>query len=118
MIRTDEDALICDLAETYHIFDYRAELPCKKVALLAVGLRSTSRIKTKLAGFEQPFDIVLLASCLDRLKELVWFNTEDGQKGKNRPDSIADKFIIKGEPTEQGCSIEEFEAWRKNLTEG
>ena len=49
MIRFDEDALICDLAETYHIYDYRS-LPVKLVATLSAGLRDDSRIKLKAAG--------------------------------------------------------------------
>ena len=31
MIKTDEDALICDLAETYQIYDYKS-LPAYMVA--------------------------------------------------------------------------------------
>ena len=44
MIATDEDAMICDLAETYHVFDYRA-LPVKLLAVLCSGLRSDSRVR-------------------------------------------------------------------------
>ena len=36
MIFTDEEALICDLAETYQIFDYRS-LPVRTVATLSAG---------------------------------------------------------------------------------
>lgn len=43
MILTDEDALICDLAETYHVLDYRS-LPLLTAATLASGLRSDARI--------------------------------------------------------------------------
>jgi len=43
MIATDEDALVCDLAETYHVLDYRM-LPLKTAAALASGLRSDARI--------------------------------------------------------------------------
>ena len=38
MIKQDEDALICDLAETYRIYDYR-QLPLLQVAVFAYGLR-------------------------------------------------------------------------------
>lgn len=48
MIVTDEDSLICDLAETYHVFNYR-ELPVKLLATLSVGLRADSRIKLKIS---------------------------------------------------------------------
>lgn len=38
-----EEALICDLAETYHILDYK-QLPLRTVAVLASGLRQDARI--------------------------------------------------------------------------
>ena len=87
MIRTDEDALICDLAETYHVLDYKA-LPAMLVASLVVGLRDDSRIKMKLSGAKAPLEIVLLASAVDRLSMLVWFQTKDAEKGRNRPKSL------------------------------
>lgn len=46
MIQTDEDALICDLAETYQIYDYR-QLPAYQVAVFSYGLRDDSRIKVR-----------------------------------------------------------------------
>jgi len=46
MIKLDENALICDFAETYHIYDYR-QLPPTRVAVFACGLRDDSRIKMK-----------------------------------------------------------------------
>ena len=87
MIRMDEDALICDLAETYHIYDYKA-LPAMLVASLVVGLRDDSRIKMKLSGAKAPSEIILLASIIDRLSVLVWMQTKDAQKGRNRPKSL------------------------------
>ena len=89
MINTDEEALICDLAETYHIYDYR-QLPPQKVAVFALGLRDDSRIKMKISGQVAPIERLLLAGISDRLSTLVWFQTEDGQKGKNRPTMLAD----------------------------
>lgn len=87
MIRADEDALICDFAETYHLYDYKA-LPAMLVASLAVGLRDDSRIKMKLSGAKAPAEIVLLASIVDRLSILVWAKTKDAEKGRNRPKSL------------------------------
>ena len=49
MLKTDEDALICDLAETYHIYDWQS-YPLGLIATLAAGLRDDSRIKMRLAG--------------------------------------------------------------------
>ena len=49
MVKTDKDAWMCDLAETYHIYDYES-LPLSKVAIFSVGLRANSRIKMKMQG--------------------------------------------------------------------
>ena len=49
MLRVDENALICDLAEVYNIYDYRS-LPPTRAAAFAVGLRNDSRIKTIMRG--------------------------------------------------------------------
>lgn len=91
MLRTDETALICDLAETYGVLDWKA-LPLKTVAALSVGLRDDSRIKMRLSGQKIDSDTALLAAMLDRLTTLVWFKTKDGVKGRNRPDSVLAKL--------------------------
>lgn len=87
MIKVDEDALVCDLAETYQIYNYR-QLPLKMVAVFSYGLKEDSRIKMKLSGQTVPSETLLLASMVDKLNTLVWFKTKDGQKGKNAPPSI------------------------------
>lgn len=84
MIAIDEDALICDLAETYHVYDYRA-LPIHHAAALACGLREDSRIKQRLNGTRIPAVGLLLAGIVDRLSLLLWRQTEDGRKGRNCP---------------------------------
>ena len=48
MIALDEDALTCDLAETYGIYEFRL-LPPAKIAVLACGLSEDSRIKRTAA---------------------------------------------------------------------
>ena len=116
MIACDEEALICDLAETYGIFDYRA-LPLKLVATLSVGLRENSRIKMKLSGVKTTTDTMLLASAVDRLSMLVWAKTEDGQNNVNRPKSIL--AILTGNEEESDVvafeTVEEFEAERERI---
>lgn len=87
MIRADEDALVCDMAETYRVFDWRA-LPLRLAATLAAGLPGDSRSMRKLAGTEYSTQTLLLASAVDNLALLVWLNSSDGQKGVNRPKSI------------------------------
>lgn len=99
MIATDEAALICDMAETYHIYDYMA-IPVDLCATLAVGLRDNSRIKAKLSGFNATLDIMFLAMITDKLSTLVWFQTKDGAKGKNRPPSIYEAIMNSGKEEE------------------
>lgn len=117
MIRTDKDALICDLAETYHVYDYKA-LPVSLVASLVVGLRDDSRIKMKLSGAKAPAEIILLASIIDRLSVLVWMQTKDAQKGRNRPKSLLDIMYPKETNNTVYRTGEDFKKARKKLIEG
>jgi len=116
MISEDEDALVCDLAETYQIYDYK-QLPPTKVAVFSLGLRENSRIKMKLSGQTVPFDIMLLAAIADRLSTLVWFQTKDGQKGRNRPQMLTNLLTNTKQENdiEAFNSGEEFEKARKRL---
>ncbi len=91
MIRLDEDALICDLAETYNIFDYK-KLALNKLAILACGLRDDSRIKMKMSDNILNPNQLLLAGIQDRLSLLVYSKTKDAEKGKNYPKLILDSF--------------------------
>ena len=91
MVREDETALICDLAETYGVLDWRA-LPLRTVAALSAGLRDNSRIKLKMADMQVGQDTLLLAAAVDRLSLLVWAKTKDAEKGRNRPTSIFDRL--------------------------
>lgn len=108
----DEDALVCDFAEVYHLFDYKA-LPPKRVAALFVGLGDDSRIKRKLSGAKIETTTALLAIIADRLGLLIWQNSKDGQKGRNKPASIYEAIMSGGETRENVrgfSSVEEFEA--------
>ncbi len=108
MLSEDEDALICDLAETYCIFDYRA-LPPSRVAVLAFGLRDNSRIKRKLSGQKIPTETMLLAAILDKLSVLVWMQTKDGQHGRNYPVSILSELTESKTESPQG-DIESYQS--------
>ena len=119
MIVIDEDALICDFAEVYHIYDFRA-IPARYASTLAYGLRDNSRIKMALAGTNVPVDTLLLAMIADAEKIHIWQKTEDGVKGRNKPKSILS--LITGEDEKQetcrGFSTpEEFMAWRESMLE-
>ena len=107
MISEDRDALLCDFAETYGIYDLRA-LPVFTLATLAVGLRDDSRIKMKMHGAKISRIETLLAAAVDRLSMLWWAKTEDARNNVNRPKSMLS--ILNGEPQKQESNIESFES--------
>lgn len=120
MISKDEDALICDLAETYGVFDYRS-LPVKTVATLSVGLREDSRIIMRLNNKKVKTNTTLLAGILDGINLLVWFKTKNGRKNINRPTSMLktlfeDKKIKKD--IKKFSSGKEFDKARSRLLKG
>lgn len=119
MIYIDEEALICDLAETYQIYDYK-QLPLSKVAVFSCGLREDSRIKMKMSNQTVSFETLLLAGISDKLSVLLWTKTKDAEKGKNLPKMIMDGFLpYKKEMSLADTSIfdssEDFERRRNEL---
>lgn len=114
----DRDAWICDLAETYGIFDYRA-LPVELLATLSFGLKEDSRIKLKMNGMKTSNDTMLLMLAVDCLRMLVWMNTADGAKNINRPKSLMEELFEKPEGEfEAFDSGEDFETRRRRIIEG
>ena len=114
MLKTDKNALICDLAETYQIYDYR-QMPPSMVAIFAIGLRDNSRIKMKLSNSKVPPDILLLAGIIDRLNLLLWAKTKDAEKGLNRPKPILSDLYYKESEVSAFASGKEFEKERQRL---
>ena len=82
-----EDSLICDLAETYHVLNYK-ELSPDLVATLCFGLKEDSRVKMKLSKSKITLNQTLLARMVDELSFQSWAKTKDGQKNRNRPQSV------------------------------
>lgn len=117
MIATDEDALICDFAEIYHILDYKSLRP-SMIATLASGFPIDSRIKRKLSGNQYETNTYLLAAAIDRLSLLVWAQTKDGQKGRKRPTMLTDALRASESETEIFESIEAYEAAREKRLRG
>ena len=118
MIKTDEQSLICDFAETYSIYNYKS-LPLKLVATLASGLSGDSRIKRKLSGLNHSIDTLLLACIVDRLSLLLWRDTKDASKGKNKPESLYE-LLTSGNKDVSGShnsftSGKEFEKERQRI---
>ena len=119
MIATDEDALICDLAETYHIYDYRS-LPARLVATLSVGLREDARIKLKLSGQKRPINTLLIAYIADKLSAFIYGFTDDAKKNKNRPRSMVEMLLEEEHEPDLTAfdTPEEFERRRREIIEG
>lgn len=118
MVDEDEEALICDLTETYQIYDMR-ELSPLKVAVFSCGLREDSRIKKKLAGVELDLNTLLLAVCADSLQFLAWCKTDNARKNTNRPQSLIE-LLTKTEKKSDivgFTSAEEFEKHRQAIIE-
>lgn len=109
MIRIDEDALICDLAETYQIYDYR-QLPPTAVAVFSCGLRENSRINLKMSNQLVSIETLLLAGITDKLSVLLWSKTEDGQKGKNKPAMVMDSLGLTPTQEKQASNTSVFES--------
>lgn len=119
MINTDESALICDLAETYNIYDYKS-LPVLKVATFSVGLRENSRIKLKLNNSPVSLETLLLSMAVDRLSLLLWTKSKDAEKGQGRPKSFTNVILgIQNSNNETIAydSSEEFEKARLRIIE-
>jgi hypothetical protein len=119
MLDLDEEALICDLAETYGIFDYES-LPVQTVATLSIGLRGDSRIKLAAAGRKLGTTDALLATIADYLAMIFWTKTKDGQNGRNRPKSIREALENGNKKDNEIVgfeSVEEFERAREALLE-
>jgi hypothetical protein len=91
---TDEDALLCDLAETYGIYDIES-LPVTKIATFSCGLKGDSRIMQALTDKRSDINTMLLASIVDRLSFLAWTKTKDAQSNRNRPESLVNKLYSK-----------------------
>lgn len=105
-----EDEMICDLAETYHLFNYQ-EYPPEMVGTLVFGLRKDSRVKMKLSGDKITTTEWLLARIADELRDQSWARSKDGEKGRNRPKHILDQLLglNKREQYATFETMEEFE---------
>lgn len=117
MIALDEDALLCDMAETYHIFNMY-EMPALYIATLAKGLRESSRIMMAINGLKVDVKTLLLAHIADNTAINTWFKTEDGQKNQNRPPSMI--MILTGKTVEKigfDSGIDFDEEWRRLTSE-
>lgn len=117
-MRVDKEALECDLAETYGIYDINT-LPISKIAIFAKGLRENSRIKKILGGLPADPNTILLTSITDSVNWLVWSKTKDGSKNKNKPKSLLSSLYgnTKKKDAISLKSGKEYEIMRKQIIE-
>ena len=102
------------------MLDYKA-LPVHLTAALFAGLKADSRAKMRLRGMKVPLDLVLSAAAVDRLSLLVWAQSRDAEKGRNRPESLVTELLGEGKRGGDICAFssgDEFDAARKKMTEG
>jgi len=100
MLALDRDSFICDMAETYRLFDIKS-VPIKLLAVLASGLGVDSRIRLKQEGLLAPWEVVLMATMVD-----MWSLDDDGR--------ITPRFLVAEQKAKKDAfkvfdSAEEFE---------
>ena len=112
MLMTDRDALLCDLAETYQIYDFSQFRP-RKLAIFACGLRADSRIKMKLNGMTYVSHEAIMAKTSDELTLIRHYLT--AKKNDPAPDLLTDVIYTQDEPdTTSFASGKAFsDAWDK-----
>ena len=108
---------MCDLAEYYHIIDYKS-LPAKQVAILLCGLRDDSRVKMKIMGKNYTYERLMQALIFDKLNWLCWSQSSDSRKNVNKPLSIAGILMNTEEENDikSFSSISDFEKACRNIT--
>lgn len=63
-------------------------LPVRKLAALSCGLPPDSRTMRRISGQKLTTAETLIAAAVDELAMLVWMNSEDGRRNRNRPKGI------------------------------
>lgn len=121
MLKVDKLALICDLAETYNIYDYRS-LPARTIATFAVGLRDDSRIKQRITDVKASRAEIILGAIADRLGMLWWALIQGGQG--EIPESFVSELLGVTREEESSSNMitysspEEFESAREKIMKG
>ena len=116
-------SLVCDLAETYGIFDFKGVSP-RLLGTLAAGLGAESRIGKELNGVHGSTVELLLAELIDSVNILIYglLSKEDAEPPESRKELF---FIEKNESSakkekeyESFATGEEFHRRRTELMIG
>lgn len=116
MKQLDEDALVCDLAETYGIYDYK-QLPLLKVAVFAYGLSDDSRIKRRFSQQKVDLDTLILASLYDQFNVLLYAFSSKGDQPLSLTDTLMDRPTQSTRKEHVFQSREDFNRARQQLLE-
>ena len=82
---------------------------------MAYGLPDTARVKRNINNGLTIAD-TLLALAVDYLALLVWFQTKDGQKNRNRPKSVLDALSTNKPREERAFATgKDFEEERRRI---
>lgn len=113
------DALICDFAEYYRIYDLRS-YEIGYIATLACGLPPQSRTMMALNNQKYGIDTILTASIVDTLTSIQWmFSKAAKDNPHNHPERVLDYLLGKVDKEENRVasysSGEEFERARKAI---
>lgn len=119
-IHNDENALICDYAEYYHVYDFR-RLPARYAAILASGLRAESRSVMAMSSQTIRPNTQLLINLVDELQIVMYQQRAvAGSKHNPKPTLIMDK--IKEQQTKKKNEAfdtpEEFWKARERILKG
>lgn len=85
------------------------------MAILVYGLRDNSRLKMKILNSKMETKDYLLAGILDRLTLLVYANTKDAQKGRNKPKMLLDTIEKSKDNVSSFNSGKDFEKAKANI---
>lgn len=98
MLAKHKNALICDLAETYRIYDWR-RVPVKTLGIFAAGLRPDSRVVLEQVGEDFSTDTMILASIADTTRYIL--HAFGAKKGDPLPPSLVEALRHKDEVQEE-----------------
>lgn len=113
MLKMDEEAVICDMAETYKVLDMYS-LPLFLFATLACGLPKNSRIMTRLSGVNVPFNDMILGRLLDTVSYVLYTLQVLGGAKPQEPKSVVEAMIGVSNGKEASfMTREDFEKERK-----
>ena len=85
------------------------------MAILVYGLPDNSRLKMKILNSKMEIKDYLLAGIFDRLTLLVYANTKDAQKGRNKPKMLLDTIEKSKDNVSSFNSSKDFEKEKERI---